>query len=208
MLPIDKLTQKTAQALEACVALAKQYSHQQIDVEHLLWSLLTLDGSIAVNVLQKCGVSVPSLLSDLEKILGQKPAVHGQSVQPYLSHRLNHVFDKAQEEAKNLKDEFISVEHLLLGLTADTDSSFKQILNKYGINKNALLHVLEEVRGVHRVTDQNPEDKYQALERYGKDLTALAHQGKLDPVIGRDAEIRRAIQVLSRRTKNNPVLIT
>src|ERR1044071_310456 len=207
MLPMDKLTVKTQEVLESCLKMARERSHQQVDVEHLMLSLLDVDGTVVVPTLEKIGTSVPSLRNDIEKIVGRYPQVQGQNVQPYLSPRLNSLFDAAEKEARDLKDEYISVEHLLLAASQDQDSAFKQILNKYGINRHSLLNVLKEVRGVHNVTDQTPENKYQALEKYGRDLTALAKQGKLDPVIGRDAEIRRAIQVLSRRTKNNPVLI-
>jgi ATP-dependent Clp protease ATP-binding subunit ClpB len=207
MLPMEKMTEKTQEALQAAVSFARERSHQQIDVEHLALALLTIDDSLAVAVLQKMNVSIEGLKAEVDSSLNRRPKVQGQAAQPYLSQRLDRLVDAAQNEAKTLKDDYISVEHLLLALCDDPDIGFKQILSKHGITKNAVLAVLKDVRGAQRVTDQSPESKYQSLEKYGKDLTKLAKEGKLDPVIGRDAEIRRAIQVLSRRTKNNPVLI-
>jgi ATP-dependent Clp protease ATP-binding subunit ClpB len=207
MIRFDKLTLKAQEAVESAISLARNKSHQQIDVEHLFSSLLSVEGSLALPLLEKLGVHVNTLKSDLEKLLDAKPKVQGGNAQEYPSNRLNRILDKSFTEASNLKDEFVSIEHLFLSITEDQDPQLKSLLSKNGISKDKLLSVLKNIRGVHRVTDQNPEDKFQALEKYGKDLTELARQGKLDPVIGRDAEIRRAIQVLSRRTKNNPVLI-
>lgn len=207
MFKFEKLTLKAQEAVQASVEIAKQSGHQEIDVEHLLSAILSADEGIAVPILQKLGVQLSSLQSDLEQLIFKKPKVQGAATQEYMSKRLGEVLDVATREAEALKDEFVSVEHLLIAISQDKEASLLNILKKYGINKNSILKVLKDVRGAHRVTDQNPEQKYQALAKYGRDLTELARKGKLDPVIGRDDEIRRAIQVLSRRTKNNPVLI-
>lgn len=206
MFKFERLTHKAQEAVQVALELAKQNSHQEVDVEHLFLALLSVDEGIAFPVFQKLGISIPSLQNDLEKIAAQKPKVQGGG-QEYFSSQLSKVFDLAEREAQNLKDEYVSVEHLLLAIAQEKDTSLSSILKKYGISKNSILKILKDVRGAHNVTDQHPEGKYQALERYGRDLTKLAREGKLDPVIGRDDEIRRAIQVLSRRTKNNPVLI-
>jgi ATP-dependent Clp protease ATP-binding subunit ClpB len=162
--------------------------------------------TIVIPLLQKLGVDTDAFKRDIGSDLSKKSSVSGSEIREYFSAELESVFDAAQKEADNFKDQFISTEHLFLGLFSDR-SGIEHLFKRYNVQKNAVLSALKEIRGVHTVTDQNPEGKYQSLEKYGKDLTQLAKQGKLDPVIGRDAEIRRAIQVLSRRTKNNPVLI-
>ncbi|MFN0117726.1 MAG: ATP-dependent chaperone ClpB [Elusimicrobiota bacterium] len=207
MLRFDKLTMKAQEAVEQAIQLAKNNSQQQVEVEHLLLGLLKVEDSITIPLLQKIGVNTTSLKTDLTSIIEAKPKVQGGNAQEYFSGRLNQLFTKAQNEALNLKDEFISTEHLLLAALEDTDNQLLSVFRKNAVKKDQILLALKEIRGAQRVTDQNPEDKYQVLEKYGKDLTELARAGKLDPVIGRDNEIRRAIQVLSRRTKNNPVLI-
>jgi ATP-dependent Clp protease ATP-binding subunit ClpB len=207
MLHFEKLTIKAQEAVETTVSRARSLKHQQIETEHLLASLLEIEDTIVVPLLQKLGVDAASLKKDLEQLLAKKPSVSGAEVREYFSKNLEEVFDAAQKEADSFKDQFISTEHLFLGVFSDKRPEIETLFKRYNIQKSAVLAALKEIRGVHNVTDQNPEDKYQSLEKYGKDLTELAKQGKLDPVIGRDAEIRRAIQVLSRRTKNNPVLI-
>ncbi|MCM8776239.1 MAG: ATP-dependent chaperone ClpB [Candidatus Omnitrophica bacterium] len=206
MLKFDRMTQKVQEAFETAVSLARQYAHQEVDLEHLVWVLLSLEDSLAVSVLTKLNVPIASFKNEVEQILQSKPKVTGTR-EEYLSERFKKVIDAAFYEAQSLGDEYVSIEHLLLAVSQDKDDRFGALLRKYQIEKNTLLRILKDIRGAHRVTDPHPEEKYQALERYGRDLTELAHQGKLDPVIGRDSEIRRAIQVLSRRTKNNPVLI-
>lgn len=203
----DKMTIKAQEAVEGAVSLARQSSHQQIEPEHLALSLVNAPDGIIIPLLQKVGINVTGLRSDIEGLIAQKPQVQGSSVQEYMSQTLNRVLDAAFKEAATLKDDYVSTEHLLLALIDKSGDVLKNIFSRHNLNKNVLLNALKEIRGVHRVVDQNPEDKYQALERYGKELTRMAREGKLDPVIGRDAEIRRTIQVLSRRTKNNPVLI-
>ncbi len=198
MFRFDKLTQKGQEVVEGALNLASEASHQEVDVPHFVVSLLSLKEGIVHPILDKLGVLAQTLLEKANQAIQSKPKVEGQDVQPYLSARLRKCFDLAQKEATKLKDEYVSTEHLLLALASDSE---------WGLDHKEVLKTLKEVRGVHKVTDQNPEEKYQSLEKYGRDLTALAEEGKLDPVIGRDEEIRRAIQVLTRRTKNNPVLI-
>ena len=203
---LDRMTIKVQEALESAAASARTYTHQEIDLEHLLLALLSQQEGLVPGILQKLNVSLAQVTQELEDVLSKKPRVTGTR-QEYISARLRDVFDRAESEAAALKDEFISAEHVLLAMAEDQDSSFKKIFTHHGILKKSLLEALKEVRGVHRVTDPSPEQKYQVLEKYGRDLTDWAAKGKLDPVIGRDEEIRRAMQVLSRRTKNNPVLI-
>ena len=205
MLRLDKFTQKTQEAVQESLQLAQDRSHQQIEPEHVLWAFLKDAEGIVPSILDRVNISVPDLLSGLEEELSRKPQVEGQS--PFLSQRLNKVFSQAQKIAGLMKDEYVSAEHVFLAMIQEGGSFLQQELKKHGIREDDILKILKQIRGSQRVTDQNPEEKYQALERYGRDLTDLASKGKLDPVIGRDEEIRRVIQVLSRRTKNNPVLI-
>lgn len=208
MLRFEKMTIKAQEAVGNAIDIAKKRHNQEVDTEHLFLALVTPDDSVASETLQKIGVNVPALKKDIESIISGKPAVQGAAAQEHFSSELRGVFDQAFTDAEALRDEYVSVEHLLLAIAAHKkDDELGELLRRYGIRPDAILKVLKDIRGSHRVTDQNPEDKYQALERYGRDLTELAKRGKLDPVIGRDEEIRRAIQVLSRRTKNNPVLI-
>jgi ATP-dependent Clp protease ATP-binding subunit ClpB len=205
----NRLTEKAQQALQAAQAKAVRYSHQQIDVEHLLTALLEQDGGLASAVLNKAETPVGSLRERLEQELARLPKVSGPTGAPdqiYVTGRLNRLMVQAEDEARRLKDEYISVEHLLLAMTDDGGVTGR-LFKEFGVSRERLMQALQEVRGSQRVTSPTPESTYQALERYGRDLTKLAAQGKLDPVIGRDDEIRRVIQVLSRRTKNNPVLI-
>ncbi|MCS6951357.1 MAG: ATP-dependent chaperone ClpB [Bryobacterales bacterium] len=205
----NRLTEKVQQALQAANSKAARLSHQQIDVEHVLAALLEQDGGLAPAILAKAGISTELLLGRVEQELNRLPKVSGPSGAPdhvYITGRLNRLLAQAEDEAKRLKDEYVSVEHLLLAMTEDGGATGR-LFRELGLSRERLMKALQEVRGTQRVTSPTPEATYQALERYGRDLTQLAAQGKLDPVIGRDDEIRRVIQVLSRRTKNNPVLI-
>ena len=205
---LDKLTLKSQEALQEAKAIAERNSHQQIDVEHLLLALLGQKEGIVIPILQKLGANPSLIASQLEEELKRIPKVTGGGAgQVYLSSRVNEILTAAWKEAERLMDEYLSTEHLLIAICDEKRGASYQILQKNGVTKDAILNALKEVRGPHRVTDQNPEEKYQALKRYARDLTEEARKGKLDPVIGRDDEIRRVIQVLSRRTKNNPVLI-
>jgi ATP-dependent Clp protease ATP-binding subunit ClpB len=206
---INRFTEKVQEAVRGAQTRALRLGHQQVDVEHLFLTLLEQPEGLAPSILLRTHANLESLHRRLEQELERLPKVTvsgGPADQIYVTGRFQRVLADAETEARQLKDEYISIEHLLLALTADTGFSGR-LLKEFGVARENLLKVLQEVRGSQRVTSQNPESTYQALERYGRDLTALAAQGKLDPVIGRDDEIRRVIQVLSRRTKNNPVLI-
>ncbi|MGA2516605.1 MAG: ATP-dependent chaperone ClpB [Thermodesulfobacteriota bacterium] len=204
----EKLTLKAQEALQEAKAVAERKHHQQIDVEHLLAALLGKKEGIVIPILQKLGSNPDLIASQLEDELNRIPQVTGRGAgQVYLSSRLNEILNNAWKEAERLTDEYVSTEHLLIAIADEKQGAAFQILRRSGVTKDAIFRVLQEIRGPHRVTDQNPEEKYQALKRYARDLTEEARKGKLDPVIGRDDEIRRVIQVLSRRTKNNPVLI-
>ncbi|MEO8577446.1 MAG: ATP-dependent chaperone ClpB [Gemmatimonadales bacterium] len=205
MINPDRLTVKSGEAINQAVSLARQAGNPQVYDLHLLLALLDQDEGIVVPVLQKLGVSVASLREKAQQESARYPKQ--SDAQPNLSRELNQVFDRSEKDAKTLGDEFVSTEHLLLALSEVKGTDSKRLLAEAGVTHDALLEALEQVRGSHRVQDQNPENQYQALQRYTRDLTEAAQKGKLDPVIGRDEEIRRVIQVLSRRTKNNPVLI-
>jgi ATP-dependent Clp protease ATP-binding subunit ClpB len=205
---MDRLTIKSQEALQEAQRIAHGYSHQEIDGEHLLLAMLGQAESLIPDLLQKLGVSSAKLKTDLESELGRRHKVQGITTSDvYVGNSLKKTLDAAQSEAEKLKDSYVSTEHLLLGLLDAGGTSLKKIFQTHGLKRDSVLKALAELRGNQRVTDQNPEDKFQALEKYGRDLTALARQGKIDPVIGRDDEIRRVMQVLTRRTKNNPVLI-
>lgn len=206
MLP-EKMTVKTQEAIRGALREAVDRGHQEVTLGHLLYALLADEAGICVTILKKIGVDTSSFKSSLEEELSKKAKVEGSSAQPYLSNEVNKTIQLADKEARSLKDEYISVEHLLLAMSKETSSSVSGLLKANGITADAVLSAMQEVRGGQRVTDEDPEGKYQALEKYGRDLVELANLGKLDPVIGRDEEIRRLIHVLSRRTKNNPVLI-
>jgi len=197
---LEKFTEKAQEALQEAAALGRSLGQQAIEPEHLILALIRQEGGVGRTLLERAGVSVQALEPALVSIVERLPRVSGGG-QPYLSTELQKALDQAEQEAEKLKDEYISTEHLLLALAGT------KTLKDAGAGHDALLRALRQIRGSQRVTDQNPESKYQALEKYGRDLTKLAADGKLDPVIGRDEEIRRVIQVLSRRTKNNPVLI-
>ena len=206
---INRFTEKLQEAIRAAESMAGRYGHQQIDVEHLLAALLEQPGGLAASILQKADVNPETLGQRLEAELDRLPKVSGAAGAPghvYVTPRLNKLLARAEEEARQLKDEYISVEHVVLAALDDRGAAGR-LLKELGLTRERVMQALREVRGSQRVTSPNPEATYEALERYGRDLTRLASQGKLDPVIGRDEEIRRVIQVLSRRTKNNPVLI-
>ena len=205
---LDKFTLKSQEALQEAKGIAERHHHQQIDVEHLLLALINQKEGTVIPILQKLGANVALMVSQLNDELNRIPKVTGEGAgQVYLSSRVNEIFNMAWKEAERLMDEYLSTEHLLLAIADERRGSAYQILQNNGVTKDAILNVLKDIRGSQRVTDQNPEEKYQALKRYSRDLTEEARKGKLDPVIGRDDEIRRVIQVLSRRRKNNPVLI-
>lgn len=203
---INRLTEKAQEALLAAQKLAEEQSHTQVDTEHLLYTLAGQEGGIVPQILSKLGVDTRFIIRQLDSELERIPKAYGP-VQVYISPRLKQVLDAAEKEAGRFKDEYISTEHLLLAILETDNTSAARILKGYGVTKDRVYQTLASIRGSQRVTDPNPEGKYQALEKYGRDLTEIARRGKLDPVIGRDEEIRRVIQVLSRRTKNNPVLI-
>jgi ATP-dependent Clp protease ATP-binding subunit ClpB len=205
MINPDKLTVKSAEALNEALAEARRNGNPQVYDTHLLSVLLGQDESIVVPVLQKLGVNVAALREGITRELARYPKQ--SDAQPTMARELTAVLDQSEKEAKKLGDEYVSTEHLLLALADAKGTETKPLLNGLGGTHKALLQAIEAIRGTHRVTDQNPENQYQALQKYTRDLTEAASQGKLDPVIGRDEEIRRVIQVLSRRTKNNPVLI-
>src|SRR5437870_3155856 len=203
---LDKLTVKAQEALQAAQALASEHGHHSIEPEHLLHALVAQKDGVVAPILGKLGVRADTLASQVDAALEKIPQVRGGSGQ-YMGERLRAALERAQKQAESMKDEYVSTEHLLVAIAQDRDGAASHALAAAGVTPDAIFQALQQVRGSQRVTDQNPEDKYQALQRYSKDLTELARRGKLDPVIGRDEEVRRVIQVLSRRTKNNPVLI-
>ena len=208
---INRLTEKSQEALREAQSLASRRNHQGVDVEHLLAALLEPADGVVTALLTQTGASAAAVKKGLEQELDRTPQVTGAGAaagpeQLSVTQRLSRLFTRAEDEARSLKDEYVSVEHLLLAILEEGGKA-SQVLRANGVSRDTLLGALQKVRGHQRVTSQNPEGTYQALERYGRNLTQLASQGKLDPVIGRDEEIRRVVQVLSRRTKNNPVLI-
>ncbi|ACM19152.1 ATP-dependent chaperone ClpB [Geotalea daltonii FRC-32] len=207
MIRPEKMTIKTQEALSQAQEAAAQRGNSAIEPEHLLSAMLGQEGGLTGSILQKMGVT-PNLVNErLAEALRKLPRASGATMQVFLSPTLNHVLDAAQKEADTMKDAFVSTEHLLLALVGEKGSIIAGILRESGVTREGILAALKDIRGDEKITDQAAEDKYQALTKYARDLTDLARRGKLDPVIGRDDEIRRVIQVLSRRTKNNPVLI-
>jgi ATP-dependent Clp protease ATP-binding subunit ClpB len=201
----DRLTEKTQEAIQQAQSLAQEAQHQEITPEHLLYALLQQQDGTVRPILQQIGVEPSRVEGELKAQLDRLPKVYG--AETYLGSRLRRLLDSASNEMERLKDEYLSTEHLLLAIIDETNSEGAKILQRAGVTREKVLEALTKVRGSTRVTDASPESKFQALEKYTRDLTALAREGKLDPVIGREQEIRRVIQVLSRRTKNNPVLI-
>src|SRR5213594_2107950 len=206
MIQPDRLTIKAAEALQQAASLARSKGNPVINDAHLFLALLQQDEGIVMPLLQKAGLNVTQLQAETEREIERFPKQSG-GADPTLSHELSRVLDRADEDAKALGDAYVSTEHLLLALAEEKNTTARQLLSANGVTRKELLAALEGVRGAHRVTDQEPENQYQALQRFTRDLTEVARKGKLDPVIGRDEEIRRVMQVLSRRTKNNPVLI-
>jgi ATP-dependent Clp protease ATP-binding subunit ClpB len=205
----NRFTEKLQEAVRAAQSIAIQHGNQQLDTEHLFLALLDQEGGLAPSILNKADIRVDALKKRVQQEVDRLPKVSGASGGPdqvYVTNRVTKLLTQAEEEARRLKDDYVSVEHVLLAATDDAGVTGK-LFREFGITRERLMRALQEVRGSQRVTTQNPEVTYEALEKYGRDLTQLASQGKLDPVIGRDEEIRRVIQVLSRRTKNNPVLI-
>jgi ATP-dependent Clp protease ATP-binding subunit ClpB len=207
MMNFNKLTVKAQEAVVDAQNLARGAGNPELTPEHLLLALLRQEGGIVTPILNKLGVQPAAIETEAAAAMAKFSKVGGASAEPMIGSATRKVFDAAFASAETFNDEYVSTEHFLLAITEVKESTAAQILERHGIVKDAVLKALQSVRGTQRVTDQNPEQKYQALERYARDLTALARRGKLDPVIGRDEEIRRVIQVLSRRTKNNPVLI-
>ncbi len=203
----DKFTIKSQELIQEAGAKASRYNHQQIEPEHFFETMLEDPHGIAGAIIRKIGVSLDEVIRDVQGVLNKIPRVHGGTGEPYISGRTKKILEKAFAEASQMKDQYVSVEHIFLAISDEKEGEIYKILSRYGIRRDIILKVLMEIRGNQCITDQNPEDKYQALEKYTRDLTELARLGKLDPVIGRDEEIRRIAQVLSRRTKNNPVLI-
>ncbi|MDL1958555.1 MAG: ATP-dependent chaperone ClpB [Deltaproteobacteria bacterium] len=203
----EKFTMKSQEALQEAQSLAQSKGHQQIEPEHLLKILLDQPEGIVSSVLRKMGVEVQTIKAEVDEAVNNLPQVSGAGLQVYMSSTLNQILEKAFTITDKMKDEYVSQEHLLLAILDASHTKAGQALTGHGVNKDTFLQALVSIRGSQRITDPNPEEKYQALEKYGRDLTSFARSGKLDPVIGRDDEIRRVLQVLSRRTKNNPVLI-
>src|SRR5688500_9079649 len=203
---INKFTEKAQEAVVAAQNLATESNHAEVTPEHLLVALVEQSGGIVPSILQKLKIEPAQFAPEARALLKSLPQAYGADVR--LSPRMKLIFDSAQAEAQRLQDEFVSTEHLFLALASEAGRSpAAELLKRSGVTKDTLYAALTQVRGSQRVTSQNPESTYEALARYGRDLTDLAHKGKLDPVIGRDEEVRRVIQVLSRRTKNNTVLI-
>ncbi len=208
MIKFDKFTIKAQEAIGEAQQIASSYNHQEIKGEHLLWALINQKDGVVPSILQKLEVDAEEIKYKLEKRLEKMPQVYGGGItQQYIGSEFNNILNTAQEEAQKVRDDYVSTEHLFTALVEAEDIPVGSLLKEAGIDKDKIYRALVDIRGSQRITDQNPEEKYQALERYSRDLTALAQQGKLDPVIGRDEEIRKVIQILSRRTKNNPMLI-
>ncbi|HEX6778998.1 MAG TPA: Clp protease N-terminal domain-containing protein, partial [Ktedonobacterales bacterium] len=203
---IDRFTEKANEALGRAQEIAREGNHSQVDAEHLLAALMEQEDGIVPEIITKVGGNPTTLRTQVNAELERLPKVYG-GLEPMVASRLRLVIEDAWKHADKFQDEFLSTEHLLLALEELRDGAAPRLLRQAGAIPDATRKALRQIRGSQRVTDQNPEGKYQSLEKYGRDLTQLAEQGKLDPVIGRDDEIRRVIEVLSRRTKNNPVLI-
>src|SRR5574338_613037 len=202
---LDKYTLRGQEAIQSAIELAERNQHQQVEPEHLLVAMLEQPEGIVRPILGKLGANVAVILNDTQAAVARFPRVQGG--QQYFSSRMTQIFTASQKQADQMQDEFISTEHLLLAIVEEKDGDSGKILRQHGVTRDDLFKVIEQMRGGSRITDQNAEQNYQALSKYARDLTEAARKGKLDPVIGRDDEIRRTIQVLSRRTKNNPVLI-
>lgn len=204
---LDKFTQKSQEAVLEAQTLAQAYNHPAVEPEHLLKTLIEQEGGVAPSLLKRIGTDMHLLQASVEQALGRMSRATGSSVQVGMSRELNNILEEAQSIADSMKDDYVSTEHLLMAMAQPRGGRVRDLLARHGVDYNAVMQALAQVRGSQRVTSQNPEAQYEALAKYGRDLTTEARKGKLDPVIGRDEEIRRVIQILSRRTKNNPVLI-
>ena len=206
----QKFTQKSIEAIQDAQSIAVEYSNMNIEQSHLLWALIRQENGLAAQLFQRMGADVSGMENALKKAVEKLPKVTGSGRQPdtvYLTHEVDRVLTDAEKKAEQMKDDYVSVEHILLSLIDMPDSSVKDIFRMYGIEKSKFMTALQSVRGNAKVTSQNPEETYDVLKKYGQDLVELARNNKLDPVIGRDSEIRNVIRILSRKTKNNPVLI-
>ena len=208
---LSKLTQKSQEALHAAQAIGVRHGHQEVDGEHPLVALLNQENGLVPRIVARMGAGCEALCNAVEQEIGRRPRVSGPGAEQgklYVTQRLQKLLLAAQDEAQRVRDEFVSVEHLFLALVSEGESTdLGRVLRKFGITRDRALETLSQVRGNQRVTSDNPEASYEALEKYGMDLVAEARKGRLDPVIGRDDEIRRVVRILSRKTKNNPVLI-
>ena len=202
---ISKFTQKSIEAVQNCEKVAEEFGNQEIDQEHLIYSLVNLEDSLILKLVEKMEIQTTHFKNRIEDYVSKKPKVQGG--QRYISQSLNSALLAAEDEAKRMGDEYVSVEHLFLAMIAKPNKEVKEFFKEYGITRERFLKVLAEIRGNQRVTNDNPEATYDALGKYGQDLVERARNQKLDPVIGRDSEIRNVIRILSRKTKNNPVLI-
>ena len=204
---MERFTQKSRQALLDAQKLAAEHHHQEVGGKHLMMALLEQEGGVTLRLLEQAGIAVSSFKDGLQRLLEKIPSVYGYEGTVYMSGSVSRIIARAEKEAQSLKDEYVSAEHLILGIISEGENDLKEFLARMGLTRENLLGAMRNVRGSQRVTSDNPEDSYEALEKYGRDLTKMAAEGKLDPVIGRDEEIRRVMEILSRRTKNNPVLI-
>ena len=203
----DRFTEQAREVMAASQNIASRYHHVQWDVEHILLALLEQEGGLASQILGGLGVNAEALRKRLEDSLDRAPKAAHESAQLYATPRIARLMDNAAREADRLKDDFISIEHLLIAIAVDSNGEAATILKEFGIDQEKIYRALQDIRGGHRVDSPTAESKYRSLDKYGRDLTELARQGKLDPVIGRDEEIKRVMQILTRRTKNNPVVI-
>jgi ATP-dependent Clp protease ATP-binding subunit ClpB len=204
---MERFTQKSSQALLEAGKLAAEKHHQEVSGKHLMLALLDQEGGVTVRFLEEAGIAIEAFRDGLNRLLDKIPSVYGYEGSVYMSGTVSRIIARAEKEAQGLKDEYVSAEHLILAIISEGENDLKELLARMGLSRERLLSAMRSVRGSQRVTSDNPEDSYEALEKYGRDLTKMAAEGKLDPVIGRDEEIRRVIEILSRRTKNNPVLI-
>ena len=203
----EKFTEQAQEALALSQELVRQFQHNQWDVEHILLALLRQEGGLVSDILAELGANVETVRQEVEDALGRMPKIAYDTGQIYATPRIAQLLQTAQAEAERLKDEFIGTEHLLIAITRDERGEAAGILRRFGVDQEKVFQALQKLRGGHRVTDARAESKYRSLEKYGRDLTELARQGKLDPVIGREDEIKRVMQILTRRTKNNPVIV-
>ncbi|MDD4834744.1 MAG: Clp protease N-terminal domain-containing protein, partial [Lutispora sp.] len=204
---INKLTQKAQEAVFEAQNLAVKFNHQSIDVEHLHLALLSQKDSLISKILTKMNIPFDFYYKDLNDEISKIPKIYGSNTNVSITRRFEEVFLEAEEESNKFKDDYISIEHLYLAIIDEKNSPSEKIIKKYSVTREKFLKELSLVRSNQRITNQNPEETYEALERFGRDLVEDSKKGKLDPVIGRDSEIRRIIRILSRRTKNNPILI-